>query len=97
MKSTARHERYKNVTPIGAMAFCNTFGIAIFEPDDIDQWKDNCDLIAAWSNGEGYTNYHKHKIHYTESGRSYIRKGSLRIYLDEIFRVCREVWGYDSK
>ena len=46
----------------------------------VDQWKDNYDLIAAWSNGEGYTNYHKHKIHYTESGRGYIRKGSLRIY-----------------
>ena len=51
MKNTARHERYKNIQPIGAMAFCNTFGIVIFEPDDIDQWKDNCDLIAAWSSG----------------------------------------------
>lgn len=91
MKNTARYERYKNIEPIGAMAFCNTFGIVIFEPDDIDQWKDNCDLIAAWSSEEGYHNYHKHKIHYTESGRGYIRKGSLRIYLDEIFRVCREV------
>ena len=58
------------------------------EPDDIDQWKDNCDLIAAWSSGEGYTNYHKHKIHYTESGRGYIRKGSLRIYLDEIVMIA---------
>ena len=48
MKSTARHERYKNVTPIGVMAFCNTFGIAVFEPDDIDRYEDNCDLIAAW-------------------------------------------------
>lgn len=88
MKNTARHERYKNIQPIGAMAFCNTFGIVIFEPDDIDQWKDNCDLIAAWSSGESYTNYHKHKIHYTESGRGYIRKGSLRIYLDEIVMIA---------
>ena len=46
------------------------------------------DLIAAWSSGESYTNYHKHKIHYTESGRGYIRKGSLRIYLDEIVMIA---------
>lgn len=83
-KNIARHERYKDIQPIGSMAFCNTFGIAVFEPDVIDRYEDNCDLIAAWSSEEGYHNYHKHKIHYTESGRGYIRKGSLRIYLDEM-------------
>ena len=30
-------ERYKNVTPIGTMLFCNFGGIAIFEPDKIDR------------------------------------------------------------
>lgn len=82
------HERYENVTPMGTMAFCNTFGIAIFEPDEVDRYKDNCDLIAAWHNGEGYYNFHKHMVHYTESGRAYIRKGSLRIYLDEVTRIA---------
>ncbi len=82
------YQRYANTKPIGTMAFCNTFGIAIWEPDDIDQWKDNCDLIAAWSHGcTDYDHFHKHMIHYTESDRAYIRKGSLRIYLDEIMRL----------
>lgn len=84
------HERYENVTPMGTMALCNTFGIAIFEPDEVDRYKDNCDLIAAWRNGEGYYNFHKHMVHYTESGRAYIRKGSLRIYLDEVVRIAQE-------
>ena len=82
------HKRYENVTPMGTMAFCNTFGIAIFEPDEVDRYKDNCDLIAAWHNGEHYSGFHKHMIHYTESGRAYIRKGSLRIYLDEVSRIA---------
>lgn len=86
------HERYKNVTPIGTMVFCDTFHIAIFEPDEIDRYKNNCDLIAAWgwynSDGKHYYNFHKHMIHYTESGRAYIRKGGLRIYLDEITRIA---------
>lgn len=86
----AMHERYENVTPMGTMALCNTFGIAIFEPDEVDRYKDNCDLIAAWHNGECYYNFHKHMVHYTESGRAYIRKGSLRIYLDEITRIAQE-------
>ena len=81
------YQRYASVKPVGVASLCNTFVIAIWEPDDIDQWKDNCDLIAAWSSEEGYSNYHRHKLHYTESGRGYIRKGSLRIYLDEVFRV----------
>lgn len=88
MKNTARYQRYKDIQPIGVMAFCNTFGIAIFEPDVIDRYEDNCDLIAAWSSEESYHNYHKHKIHYTSAGRGYIRKGSLRIYLDEMMGIA---------
>ena len=71
------HKRYENVTPMGTI-----------EPDEVDRYKDNCDLIAAWHNGEHYSGFHKHMIHYTESGRSYIRKGSLRIYLDEVSRIA---------
>ena len=84
MKNAARYQRYKDIQPIGSMAFGAFFGVAVFEPDDIDRYEDNCDLIAAWSSEEGYHGYHKHKIHYTESGRGYIHKGSLRIYLDEM-------------
>jgi hypothetical protein len=88
MKNNTMHKRYENITPIGSMAFCNTFGVLIYEPDEIDKYKDNCELIAAWANvasGDVY-GFHKHKIHYSTSGRPFIRKGSLRIYLDEVMR-----------
>lgn len=87
-KSIARHERYRDIQPIGSIAFGAFFGIAVFEPDEIDRYEDNCDLIAAWSGEQGYYCYHKHKIHYTESGRGYIRKGSLRIYLNELIGIA---------
>ena len=89
-KNTARHQRYKNIKPIGTMTFNTFFGIAVFEPDEIDRYNDNCNLIAAWTNGEGkegYCNYHKHKIYCTSSGREYIRKGHLKVYLDEMVRI----------
>ena len=83
------YKRYKDTVPIGTMAFCNTFGIAIFEPDDTDRYKDNCDLVAAWwSAGNDYHGFHRHKIHYSYGARPYIRKGSLRIYLDEVMRTA---------
>lgn len=82
------YSRYESKTPIGVMAFTNCFGVAIYEPEEEDRYKDNCDLIAAWTSTDSLTGFHKHKIHYTENGRSYIRKGSLRIYLDEVMRVA---------
>lgn len=84
----AMYKRYAEVAPIGAYALCNTFGILVFEPDEVDKYKENCDLICAWSNcGESVYGYHRHKIHYTTAGKAYIRKGSLKIYLDEIMRT----------
>ncbi len=82
------YERYKNVTPTGTMLLCGTFGIAIFTPDETDSCKDNCDLVAAWHDGESYSSFHKHMVHYTELGRAYICKGSLRIYLDEVTKIA---------
>lgn len=83
--NNAMYKRYKNVKPIGVMHLTNCFGIAIFEPDETDKY--NTDVIAAWSNTEGYTGFHKHMIHYTSTGRAYIRKGSMRIYLDEVIKL----------
>ena len=84
----AMYKRYAEVVPIGTYAFCNTFGILVFEPDEVDKYKENCDLVCAWSNcSENVYGYHRHKIHYTTAGRAYIRKGSLKIYLDEIMRT----------
>ena len=79
------YKRYKSKNPIGAISLCNTFGLLVFSPDDEE--KDDCDFVAAWNNGENTWGYHKHKVYYSTSGRAYIRKGSMRIYLDEVMRV----------
>ena len=79
------YKKYESEKPIGAISLCNTFGLLIFNPDEEDKY--SCDLIAAWNNGESTWGYHKHKVHYSGSGRTYIRKGSMRIYLDEVMIV----------
>ena len=62
-------------SPVGVMGITNCFGIAIFKIEG-----DEC--IAAFSNMSGYSNAHRHIIHYSTAGRPYIRKGGYRWYLD---------------
>ena len=81
------HKRYENIKPVGSKHFTNTFGVLFYEPDEVDKYKENCDYITALHNGEYAYNFHKNMVHYTTSGRAYIRKGSLRIYLDEVMKV----------
>lgn len=85
MKREPMYKRYSNKKPIGACHFANTFGLLVYEPDDEDVYK--CDLITAWCNGDRAWGYHSNKIHYTASGKAYLRKGSIRVYLDEIMRL----------
>lgn len=87
MKNMAMYKRYENVKPIGMICISNTFGAVVFNPDETDKHNDNCDLIVAWANGERMWGYHKHVIYFTSTGRAYIRKGSLRIYLDEVMAI----------
>ena len=89
MKNQAMYKRYENAAPMGAMALCNTFGVLVYEPDEIDRYKEGCELVAAWCNmGESVWGFHKHKVHYSTAGRAFIRKGSLRIYLDEVMKCA---------
>lgn len=83
----AMYKRYEYQKPIAVMPLCNYFSLALFAPDDIDKYKDGCELIAAWLNGHTYYGFHKHMIFYSTAGRPFIRKGSLRLYLDE-FQRC---------
>ena len=79
------YKRYAEAKPVGAVSVSSVFGIHLYEPDEYDKY--DCDYIVSWHNGEREWGYHKHKVHYTTSGRVYIRKGSLTIYCDEIMRV----------
>lgn len=85
MKNVALYKRYSNIAPVGVCHFSNCFGVALWEPDNGDKFE--CDYIAAWANTEGYVGFHRHKVHYSTAGRAYIRKGTMRIYLDNVMRV----------
>ena len=83
---TPLYKRYADSRPVGSVCLCNTFGVLIFEPMLED--KPDTDFITAWSGLEGQTwGYHRNTVHYTAAGCGYLRKGSLRLYLDEIMRV----------
>ena len=82
-ESSAPAPLYKYVNrarPDAVKGITNCFGIALFDVSG-----DEC--IAAYWNGAGYTNAHRHAIHYSSSGRPYIRKSSSRFYLDEFTRA----------
>ena len=75
-------EQYKNAAPVGVYPMNNFGGLAIL---DIDDSGDRC--TAAWSYGDGYTGTRRHAIHYTYTGRAYIRKNGRRFYFDQIMRT----------
>lgn len=82
----ALYKTYGDRRPCGAVALSNCFSLLVYEPTERD--KPGTDFITAWSDTEGKRwCFHKNKVHYTSSGRGYLRKGSLRFYLDEIMRV----------
>lgn len=83
--ATPLYKTYGDRRPVGSVALCNTFGLLVFEP--IQEDASECDFITAWSGGDSLRGFHRNKVHYTSSGRGYLRKGSLRFYLDEIMRV----------
>jgi hypothetical protein len=86
MTKEAIYKRYKNQKPVGTVCFSNTFGLQVYEPDENDKY--DCDYICSWYSGEREWGFHKHMVHYSTSGRAFIRKGSLRIYLDEVMRTA---------
>lgn len=86
MKKEAMYKRYKNVTPLGTVCLCNALGVQVYEPDEVDKY--DCDYVCSWHNGENEWGFHKHMVHYSTAGRAFIRKGSLRIYLDEVMRIA---------
>lgn len=82
----ALYKTYGNRRPCGAVSLSNCFGLLVYEPTEEDSA--DSEFITAWSGSDSQAwGYHRNKIHYTSSGRAYLRKGSLRFYLDEIMRV----------
>ena len=80
------YKTYENRRPCGTVSFSNCFGLLVYEPTEED--RADTDYITAWSGTDSQTwGFHRNKVHYTSAGRGYLRKGSLRFYLDEIIRI----------
>ena len=73
----------QNNAPSGVLPLCNFGGVAVWL---VDGCGDEC--IAAYDFGSGYDHVHRHCIHYSPSGRPFIKKGGARYYFDEMMRAA---------
>lgn len=78
------YKQYASAEPVGLYPTCNFGGLAIYDIQE-DYYGDEC-AVAAWDFGTGPQNIRRHKIHYTYTGRAYIRKAGQRYYFDQIMR-----------
>lgn len=83
MRKQPLYKKYENEKPIGITYFTPALGVLIYQPLPEDS---NCDFVAAWTNGEGKWGYSKHKVYFGSKDEFYIRKGNLRIYLQDCLR-----------
>ena len=79
-------KRYADKTPAAAHHVTAFASIVLFEPDETDR-HNGAEIISALYNGKQYTNFHRHEIQYTPSGRAYIHKLHGRMYLDQFIRT----------
>lgn len=77
------YKKYDNEKPIGITYFAVTFGVLIYQPLPEDS---DCDFVAAWTNGEEKFGFAKHKVYFGSKDKVYIRKGNIRIYLQDVLR-----------
>ena len=77
------YKKYANEKPIGITYYAAAFGVMIYQPLPEDS---DCDFVAAWTNGEAKFGFAKHKVYIGSKDEFYIRKGNLRIYLQDCLR-----------
>lgn len=75
------YKQYENTKPIGVYPMSNWGGLEVL---DIVDGGDA--VITAWNFGTRY-NIRRNRIHYTQSGKPYIRKGGYRFATCTILRV----------
>lgn len=83
MKTTLS-KQYESRRPLAVLPLSNFGGLAIL--DILSECGDSI-IIAAWNFGRGYENTRRHTVKETTSGRSFIRKGNRRFYLDQMQRI----------
>jgi len=74
------YKKYADTEPIGTLCLGNWGGLEIL---DIEYGIDDY-AIACFNWGTGRQQIRRHKIMYTPSGRSYIRKQGTRYYFDQM-------------
>lgn len=84
--NNSMYKRYADKTPVAVHNIAAFAGIALFEPDEIDKYN-GAEIVSALYNGEKYTNFHKHEIKYSPSGRAYIYKTGGKMFLDTFMRT----------
>lgn len=75
-------KKYENAPAVGVYGICNSYGLAILELDD-----ETAVSAFAGTWGPGWDDIRKTRVHYTSSGRAYIRRYNRRYYFDEIMRA----------
>ena len=83
MKNTLS-KQYESRRPLAVLPLSNFGGLAVL--DIINECGDTV-IVAAWNFGRGYENTRRHTVKETTSGRSFIRKGNHRFYLDQMVRI----------
>jgi hypothetical protein len=83
MKKLALYKKYENTKPMGVWESNPYFGMYVFGKDEEDPEK----MITCWVSGNDRYTFSRNKIHSTASGKYYLRKGSLRIYLEDVMRI----------
>ena len=83
MKTTLS-KQYESRRPLAVLPLSNFGGIAVL---DVINECGGTVIVAAWNFGRGYENTRRHTVKETTSGRSFIRKGNRRFYLDQMVRI----------
>ena len=81
---TTLSKQYESRRPLAVLPLSNFGGLAIL--DIINECGDTV-IVAAWNFGRGYENTRRYTVKETTSGRSFIRKGNRRFYLDQMLRI----------
>lgn len=72
--------KYAETVAVAVFPECNWGGLEILDVE----YGINDTVIACYNFGSGRTSIRRHRIYDTASGRSYIRKGNRRYYLDDM-------------
>lgn len=79
----SKYGEYKTARPIGALPLSNFGGLVVLAIN----YGVYVTAVSAFEWGDGYQGIRETRIHETPAGRAYIRRYSVRYYMDQIIRI----------